>query len=115
LRAGEWSAAGRHQWAGIRVTHAGHMRLATLIRVMVIRRMDIRVLQLVSMDGGRDTTADIMAGIAAGIMADIAVGITADTDTIASRGGALRGQNALSVEDSQGILSAWNKNGAVTV
>ena len=107
MRAGEWSAAGRHQRAGIQVTHAGHMRLAMHIRVMVIRPMDIRELQLVFMDGGRDTTAGIMAGIA--------VGITADMDTIANRGGALRGQNALSAEDGQGILSAWNKNGAVTV
>ena len=84
MRAGEWSAGGRHQRVGIRVTHADHMRLATLIRVMAIRPMFIRVLRLVSMDGGRDTTAGIMAGIA--------VGITADTDTIGNRCGALRGQ-----------------------
>ena len=76
MRAGEWSGAGRQRV----VIRAGRTLLATLIQVMAIRPMDIRVLQLVSMDGGLDTTA--------GIMADIAVDITADTDTIGNRCGA---------------------------
>ena len=80
MMAGEWSAGGRHQRVVIRVIRAGRTLLATLIRVMAIRPMFIRVLQLV-MGGDRDTTA--------GIMAHIAVGITADTDTIADRGIAL--------------------------
>ena len=34
-------------------------------------------------------------------MADIAVGITADTDTIANRGGAPRGQNAFRLKTTK--------------
>jgi hypothetical protein len=95
MRAGEWSGAGR-QRVVIRVIRVGRTLLATLIRVMAIRPMDIRVLQLVSMGGGRDTTADIMA--------DIAVGITADTDTIANRCGAPCGQMHFGLNTANGFL-----------